>query len=103
MYGKADFVGNNRALTAFSVLSAVALALGGCSDIAAQHVTPVRPVLVISVHYEAQAHQRSFVGTIRPRIEADIGGRYRRALLKLAPPLGPGSRSLRSTSWISSC
>jgi len=37
MSGKADFVRNNRALTAFSVLSAVALALGGCSDIAAQH------------------------------------------------------------------
>jgi multidrug efflux pump subunit AcrA (membrane-fusion protein) len=49
--------------------------LGGCDDIAAQRAIPVRPVLVTSVHYEAQALERSFVGTVRPRIEADMGFR----------------------------
>jgi RND family efflux transporter MFP subunit len=52
-----------------------ALALAGCNDIAAQHIAPVRPVLVASVHYEAQAPNRSFVGTVRPRIESDMGFR----------------------------
>ena len=75
MFGKAEFVRTNKALTAFSAVVAIALALGGCDDIAAQHAVPVRPVLVTSVHYEAQALQRSFVGTVRPRIEADMGFR----------------------------
>jgi RND family efflux transporter MFP subunit len=75
MSGKAEFVRTDKALTAFSALTAVTLALGGCGDIAAQHVTPVRPVLVTSVHYEAQTLQRTFVGTVRPRIEADMGFR----------------------------
>ena len=75
MFGKAEFVRTNKALTAFSAVVAIALALGGCDDIAAQHAAPVRPVLVTSVHYEAQAPQRSFVGTVRPRIEADMGFR----------------------------
>jgi RND family efflux transporter MFP subunit len=94
MSGKADFIWNNTALTAFSVLSAVALALGGCSEVAAQHVTPVRPVLVTSVHYEAEAHQRSFVGTIRPRIEADIGfrvgGKVSTRLVEVGATVGTG-------------
>ena len=75
MFGKAEFVRTHKALTAFSAVAAIALALGGCDDIAAQHAVPVRPVLVTSVHYEAQAPQRSFVGTVRPRIETDMGFR----------------------------
>ena len=78
MFGKAEFVRTNKPLTAFSAVVAIALALGGCDDIAAQHADPVRPVLVTSVHYEAQAPQRSFVGTVRPRIEADMGFRVSR-------------------------
>src|SRR5580692_10716720 len=75
MFGKAVFVRTHKALIAFSALAAIALALGGCDDIAAQHAVLVRPVLVTSVHYEAQAPQRSFVGTVRPRIETDMGFR----------------------------
>ena len=30
MFGKAEFVGTNKALTAFSAVAAIALALGGC-------------------------------------------------------------------------
>jgi multidrug efflux pump subunit AcrA (membrane-fusion protein) len=75
MSGKAVFVRTNKALIAISAAAAIALALGGCNDIGAQHAAPVRPVLVTSVHYETQAPQRSFVGTVRPRIEADLGFR----------------------------
>ena len=83
MSGKADFVRANKALITFSAVVGIALALGGCNDIAAQHAAPLRPVLVSSVHYEAQALQRSFVGTVRPRIEADMGFRVGGKVSKL--------------------
>jgi RND family efflux transporter MFP subunit len=53
----------------------MAVALAGCNDSVAQKAEPVRPVLVATVHYEAESPERSFVGTIRPRIEADMGFR----------------------------
>jgi RND family efflux transporter MFP subunit len=56
-----------------TALSAVALA--GCDQTTAQQPPPVRPVLVATVHYEPQVADRSFVGTIRPRIESDLGFR----------------------------
>jgi RND family efflux transporter MFP subunit len=43
--------------------------------LAAEKAAPSRPVLVSTVHYEAESPSRSFVGTIRPRIEADMGFR----------------------------
>jgi multidrug efflux pump subunit AcrA (membrane-fusion protein) len=52
-----------------------ALALGACSKEQAQEGDKGRPVLVSTVHYEAQSPERSFVGTIRPRIETDMGFR----------------------------
>ena len=52
-----------------------ALALGGCNEMSAQPVRPPRPVLVATVHYETQVPDRSFVGTVRPRIESDLGFR----------------------------
>src|SRR3978361_723854 len=52
-----------------------AIALAGCNDTVAQKAAPSRPVLVATVHYEAEAPERSFVGTIRPRIETDMGFR----------------------------
>jgi RND family efflux transporter MFP subunit len=42
---------------------------------AAQHAATVRPVLVSNVHYDAQTRDRTFVGTIRPRIESELGFR----------------------------
>src|SRR5262245_48606307 len=75
MSGKVDFAWTKKALATFSAVVTIALALGGCNNIAAQHAAPLRPVLVTSVHYEAQEPQRSFVGTVRPRIEADMGFR----------------------------
>jgi RND family efflux transporter MFP subunit len=67
-------------LTSFSkyynllaLLSAVALA--ACEPTTAQQPAPGRPVLVTAVHYQPQVADRSFVGTIRPRIESDLGFR----------------------------
>jgi RND family efflux transporter MFP subunit len=53
----------------------MAVALGGCDETVAQKAAPTRPVLVATVHYEAESPERSFVGTIRPRIETDMGFR----------------------------
>ena len=55
-------------------LAFLAIALAGCNDKAAE-TAPSRPVLVATAHYEAETPERSFVGTIRPRIEADMGFR----------------------------
>jgi RND family efflux transporter MFP subunit len=52
-----------------------ALALAGCDEKVAEKPAPQRPVLVTSVHYEAESPARSFVGTIRPRVETDMGFR----------------------------
>jgi len=56
-------------------LALLAIALAGCNDSVAQKAMPSRPVLVATVHYEAESPERSFVGTIKPRIETDMGFR----------------------------
>jgi RND family efflux transporter MFP subunit len=56
-------------------LALAVFALAGCNDTVAQKATPGRPVLVATVHYEAETPERSFVGTIKPRIETDMGFR----------------------------
>src|SRR6059058_2465326 len=56
-------------------LAFIAVALAGCNELAAEKVAPSRPVLVATVHYEAESPERSFVGTIKPRIETDMGFR----------------------------
>jgi RND family efflux transporter MFP subunit len=53
----------------------MAVALAGCDTTVAQKAEPTRPVLVATAHYEAATPERSFVGTIKPRIEADMGFR----------------------------
>lgn len=65
----------SRFSNGFLLASLLALALAGCNQITAQQVSPARPVLVAPVHYETQVADRSFVGTIRPRIESDLGFR----------------------------
>jgi RND family efflux transporter MFP subunit len=62
-------------LLAGASLAFLAFALAGCNDKVAEKPAPSRPVLVATAHYEAEAPERSFVGTIRPRIEADMGFR----------------------------
>jgi RND family efflux transporter MFP subunit len=51
------------------------LALAACDPMTAQPAAPIRPILVTPAHYEAQVSDRSFVGTVRPRIESDLGFR----------------------------
>ncbi|ABD86918.1 efflux RND transporter periplasmic adaptor subunit [Rhodopseudomonas palustris] len=66
----------------------LALALSGCGQKEAAKAPPPRPVLVASVHYAAEAPERSFVGTIRPRIEADIGFRVAGKIAKRLVEVG---------------
>ncbi|SHL30194.1 RND family efflux transporter, MFP subunit [Bradyrhizobium lablabi] len=66
---------NYYRLLAGAALALAAIALAGCNDKVAEKATPSRPVLVATVHYEAESPARSFVGTIKPRIEADMGFR----------------------------
>ena len=62
-------------LLAGAALAVLAVALAGCNEQVAEKPTPARPVLVATVHYEAESPERSFVGTIKPRIETDMGFR----------------------------
>jgi RND family efflux transporter MFP subunit len=68
------FASYSRLLVGIS-LAVVAIALTGCNDKAAEKPAESRPVLVATVRYEAQSPERSFVGTIKPRIETDMGFR----------------------------
>jgi RND family efflux transporter MFP subunit len=74
MFVRSIFSSYSRLLAGIS-LAAAAIALAGCNDSVAQKAVPSRPVLVATAHYEAESPERSFVGTIRPRIEADMGFR----------------------------
>src|SRR6266403_2414997 len=74
MFVRSIFASYYRLLTGASI-ALLAFALVGCNEIAAQKVEPGRPVLVATVHYQSEQPERSFVGTIRPRIETDMGFR----------------------------
>ena len=62
-------------MLAFPAVAVAALALGGCNETVAQKAEPGRPVMTATVHYEAETPDRSFVGTVKPRIETDMGFR----------------------------
>src|SRR5215216_989963 len=72
MFARSIFSSYYRLLTGASLAFAV-FALTGCNEKAAEAPAPGRPVLVATVHYAAETPERSFVGTIRPRIETDMG------------------------------
>src|ERR1700709_2809790 len=74
MFARSIFSSYYRLLTGI-LLAATAITLAGCNDKVAEKVVPARPVLVATVHYEQESPERSFVGTIRPRIETDMGFR----------------------------
>src|ERR1700726_1180251 len=74
MFVRSIFASYYRLLAGLS-LALMAIALTGWNELAAEKAAPSRPVLVSTVHYEAESPSRSFVGTIRPRIEADMGFR----------------------------
>src|SRR4051795_2746271 len=74
MFARSIFSSYYRLLTGASLAFAV-FALAGCNEKAAETAAPGRPVLIATVHYGAETPERSFVGTIRPRIETDMGFR----------------------------
>src|SRR3978361_1726287 len=74
MFARSIFSSYYRLLTGAALALAV-IALTGCNEKAAEVAAPGRPVLVATVHYEAETPERSFVGTIKPRIETDMGFR----------------------------
>jgi RND family efflux transporter MFP subunit len=74
MLVRSIFLSYSRLLAGAS-LAFLAIALTGCNNSVAEKASPGRPVLVATVHYEAESPERSFVGTIKPRIETDMGFR----------------------------
>src|SRR5436853_1182905 len=74
MFARSVFSSYYRLLTG-AMLALAVIALTGCNEIVAEKAAPGRPVLVATVHYEAETPERSFVGTIKPRIETDMGFR----------------------------
>lgn len=73
---------------AFALLALVSLVLVGCDSRAQEQAKPDRPVLTIKVKYEPQTPDRSFVGTIRPRIENDVGFRVSGKVAKRVVEVG---------------
>ena len=57
------------------VAVAVLVALAGCGKKTEEKAEAPRPVLVATVQYQAESPARSFVGTIKPRVETDMGFR----------------------------
>src|SRR6187200_2819861 len=74
MFARSIFSSYYKLLTG-AALAAAVFTLTGCNEKAAETAAPGRPVLVATAHYEAETPERSFVGTIRPRIETDMGFR----------------------------
>jgi RND family efflux transporter MFP subunit len=74
MFVRSIFANYYKLLTGASI-ALLAVVLVGCNEKVAEKSAPGRPVLVATVHYEAESPERSFVGTIRPRIETDMGFR----------------------------
>src|SRR5262245_15190674 len=68
--------------------------LAACNQITAEPVSPARPVLVTAVHYQRQSADRSFVGTVRPPIESDLGfrvtGKVQKRLVEVGARVVPG-------------
>src|SRR3954471_19103062 len=93
MFVRSVFANYYRLLAGAS-LAFLAIALTGCNDKIAEKPVPSRPVLVATVHYEAESPERSFVGTIRPRIETDMGfrvpGKVARRLVEVGQAVEPG-------------
>jgi RND family efflux transporter MFP subunit len=95
MLVRSIFSNYSRLLVGVS-LAFLAIALVGCNDKVAEKATPGRPVLVASVHYEPESPARSFVGTVKPRIEADMGfripGKIAKRLVEVGQAVDVGQR-----------
>jgi len=79
------------------VLAVPMLALAGCDGAAKTAAdTPPRPVLAATIHYENLKPDRSFVGVIRPRIEAElgfrVGGKVAQRFVEVGQWIEPGEK-----------
>src|SRR5438270_9490399 len=74
MFVRTVLANHSKVLAGVSLMF-MAVALAGCNELAAEKAAPSRPVLVATVHYEAESPERSFVGSVKPRIETDMGFR----------------------------
>jgi RND family efflux transporter MFP subunit len=75
---------------------ALVLALAACEEKTAQPApTPDRPVLVQAARFEPRAPERTFVATIRPRVESDlafrVAGKVARRLVNVGDPVRAGA------------
>src|SRR3981081_4653852 len=96
-----SILANYYKLLAGLSLALMAIALSGCNELAAEKAAPSRPVLVATVHYEAESPERSFVGTIKPRIETDMGfrvpGKVAKRLVEVGQTVDLGQTTDRGT------
>jgi RND family efflux transporter MFP subunit len=78
------------------VLPLLTLALAACTEGKSEVSTqpPTRPVLAQQVRYEPAVQERSFVATVRPRIESDLGfrvaGKVARRLVEVGETVKAG-------------
>src|SRR6202051_2460162 len=81
-------------LLAGASLAFLAISLAGCNGTVAKNAAPARPVLVATVHYEDESRERSLCGTIKPRIETDMGfrvpGKVARRLVEVGQTVDGG-------------
>jgi RND family efflux transporter MFP subunit len=93
MLVRSIFASYYRLLTG-PLLALAVFALTGCNEKAAENIATGRPVLVATAHYEAETPERSFVGTIRPRVESDMGfrvaGKVARRLVEVGQTVDVG-------------
>ncbi|MGZ5871206.1 MAG: efflux RND transporter periplasmic adaptor subunit [Bradyrhizobium sp.] len=93
MFARSIFASYSKLLAGVS-LALIAIALAGCNDKVAEKPAPSRPVLVATVHFESESPERSFVGTIKPRIETDMGfrvpGKVARRLVEVGQTVDVG-------------
>ena len=85
MLGQTKVIASRKPFAA-ALLLFPALFLAGCGKKTEAEAKPTRPVLVATVHYEPESPQRSFVGTIRPRIAQRALG-----YLSAPPPVAVGA------------
>ena len=93
MFVRSIFASYSRLLAGAS-LALIAIAFAGCDETVAERAAPSRPVLVATVHYEQESPERSFVGTVKPRIETDMGfrvpGKVARRLVEVGQTVDVG-------------
>lgn len=78
----------------FPAVLAAAFLLAGCQDKPQEAARPDRPVMVQTVALEPRIPERTFVATIRPRVESDLGfrvtGKVAQRLVNVGDRVGTG-------------